>query len=202
MIKDLISLANELDTRGLQKEADELDSIITLLTKDAGSCSKDYADDTYSPSSKPDVLSRKDPLGDDEYNYEKPWLREFLREDNDPSEESIFTGTREEIERMKEKADYEAWADRGDAERWGDAQTPEEKLLNLIRGSEEMAKRLGLSYSETEMTPSELESHLREILNLEGLSDEEMDSVLTLAANLLSSPMKMLAGTPRVRMKE
>ena len=64
-----------------------------------------------------------------------------------------------------------------------------------------MAKRLGLTHSETEMTPSELESHLREVLNLEGLSDEEMDSVLTLAADLLSSPMKMLGGTPRVRMK-
>tara|TARA_Y100000287_G_C14230485_1_gene361514 strand:- start:2697 stop:3239 length:543 start_codon:yes stop_codon:yes gene_type:complete len=180
MIKDLISLANELDTKGLQKEADELDSIITLLTKDAGSCSKDYADDTYSPSSKPDVLSRKDPLGDDEYNYEKPWLREFLREDNDPSDEDLFLGDFSSSE---------------------SSQTPEEKLLNLIRGSEEMAKRLGLTHSETEMTPSELESHLREVLNLEGLSDEEMDSVLTLAADLLSSPMKMLGGTPRVRMK-
>lgn len=80
--------------------------------------------------------------------------------------------------------------------------TPEERLLNLIAGSEEMAKRLGLTYFEADMTAKELEESLRKVLNLEGLSEAEMDSVLTLAADLLSSPMKMLGGTPRVRVKE
>lgn len=80
--------------------------------------------------------------------------------------------------------------------------TPEERLLNLIAGSEEMAKRLGLSHFEADMTAKELEDSLRQVLNLEGLSKAEMDSVLSLAADLLSSPPKMLAGTPRVRIKE
>ena len=77
--------------------------------------------------------------------------------------------------------------------------SPEEKLLELIRGSEEIARRLGLEHSEAEMTAEDLEKNLRKVLNLEGLSEDEMDSVITLAIKLVSSPMQMLGGTPRVK---
>lgn len=84
----------------------------------------------------------------------------------------------------------------------GSPASAEQRLLNLIHGSEELAKRLGLAHVEADLTAEELEEKLRGTLNLEGLSEEEMDSVLNLAADLLSNPMTQLGGTPRVSIKE
>lgn len=80
--------------------------------------------------------------------------------------------------------------------------SPEERLLRLIHGSEEIASRLGLTHFEATMTSEELRENLQENLNLDGLTEEEVDTVMSLAVRLLEKPATTLAGTPRVTIKE
>jgi hypothetical protein len=71
----------------------------------------------------------------------------------------------------------------------------------MIRASEKLAEKLGLSHFEADMTAEELRVKLIDVLNLENLSPEDVDRVLSMAANLVESPAKSLSATPRVRIR-
>ena len=139
-----------------------------------------------------DVIINKMAAGDYHFGFGPDEKIDFLSKEDS----SLFDD--ENLEQLTE----DDTGDYSDMLPEGSSASAEQRLLNLIHGSEELAERLGLKHVEVDMTAEELEDKLRGALNLEELSEEEMDSVLNLAANLLSNPMTQLGGTPRVKVKE
>ena len=131
MIKELIKLSNELDLRGLKKEADYLDAIIKSASDNPDE------DKTYSMESIFDQLARD--LNPNNYSDEQPTRQELAPDDLNLEDSS---GKKDRLSTIEDAlALYIVATDKLQGDKW-DKEITKEWLINSFGITNDQAERM------------------------------------------------------------